>query len=229
MSLKEIMHNNLQKEKKKLKEMTFKKKCEYIWEYYKVHIIVTLIFILFSSSLGYSIYQNVKYDDILTSAIINNSMSDENRNYISNGFAEYYELDKESETLLFDDTFHIDLDTPNESTYASTQKFAAMVAAKSMDTTIADISFFENYADEGTFYDLSTLLPEDLYAELENYLYYTKDEEGKEKPFGLNLSSSHLVKGAGLYINPPILSVVINSKHPDVAIEFIKYAFNIPN
>ena len=210
MSLKEIMHNNLQKEKKKLKEMTFKKKCEYIWEYYKVHIIVTLIFILFSSSLGYSIYQNVKYDDILTSAIINNSMSDENRNYISNGFAEYYELDKESETILFDDTFHIDLDTPNESTYASTQKFAAMVAAKSMDTTIADISFFENYADEGTFYDLSTLLPEDLYAQVEDYLYYAKDEEGKEKPFGLNLSSSHLVKGAGLYIKPPILSVVIN-------------------
>lgn len=223
------LKDKLLEEKKKLKEMTFKGKFEYIWEYYKLHMIGTLIFILFAGSIGNSIYMNIKYEDILTCAIINNPISEEHRDYMPLGFAEYYGLDEESETLLFDDSFYIDLDTHSESVMASTQKYAAMVAAKSIDTTIADLSFFENHADEGTFYDLSTLLPEDLYAQVEEYIYYAKDEEGNEKPFGLNLSSSHFVKGAGLYLNPPILSVVINSQHPDVAIEFIKYAFDIAN
>lgn len=221
--------NKIQEEKTKLRELTFKKKFEYIWEYYKVHIVGTFLFLIFAGSLGNSVYQNIKYEDILSCAIVNNTLLEENRDYISDSFSEYYQLDEESETLIFDDSFHIDLDQPNESTYASTQKFAAMVAAKSIDTTIADISFFENHADEGVFYDLSTLLSEDLYIQIEDYLYYAKDEEGNEKPFGLNLSSSHLVKGAGLYIQPPILSVIINSQHPDVAIEFIQYAFNITN
>ena len=229
MSLKETMHISVQEERKKIKEMSLKERFEYIWEYYKIHIVGTIIFLLFASSLFNSIYQNVKYEDILSLAIVNNSLLEEKQDYMSNGFAEYYNLDEEKETLLFDDGFHIDLDKPNESTYASTQKFAAMVAAKSIDAAISDLTFFENYSDEGTFYDLSTLLPEDIYTQIEDSLYYAKDEQGNEKPFGLNLSSTHLVEGAGLYINPPILSIVINSQHPDVAIEFIKYAFNIAN
>lgn len=229
MSLKETMHNNVQKEKKKLKGMTFTKKVEYIWDYYKIHIISTLTFLLFAGSIGNSVYQNIKYEEILSCVIINNSLSEENRDYIYNGFSEFYGLDVESETLMFDDGMYINLDTPNESTYASTQKFAAMVAAKSIDTLITDPSVFDNYADEGTFYDLSTLLPKDLYTQVEDFLYYAKDEEGNEKPFGLNLSSSHLTKDAGLYIEPPILGVIINSQNTNVAIEFIKYFFTTTN
>ena len=37
----------------KLKEMSFSEKAEYIWEYYKVHIIITAFLIFFTISLNF--------------------------------------------------------------------------------------------------------------------------------------------------------------------------------
>lgn len=62
-------------EKKKLKQMTFPQKVEYIWAYYKLHMAIALAIILVIVFVGQLIYRS-QFDTVFYAAIINGSSGD---------------------------------------------------------------------------------------------------------------------------------------------------------
>ncbi len=214
----------------KLKEMTFSEKMEYIWEYYKVQIIITVALVFFSISMIKLVYNNIKYEEVFHCAIVNSLLSDTEEKYLQKGFGEYLEIDKEHDTLTFDSSYMFFWDdisySSSDVTYSSRMKVAAALGARNLDIFVADKTYIEAGAPESQFYDLSEVLPEDLYALVEDRLFYTKDEDGIERPFAIDIAGTHLDENV-FYQEPPYLAIVSNTLNLDSAIEFVKYAFEV--
>ena len=214
----------------KLKDMTFGEKLEYIWEYYKVHIIITALVIFFTVSIIKVVYNNIKYEEIFHCAVVNSIMSGSEEDYIREGFGEYLEIDEEHDLLTFDSSYMFLWDeisyNTSDVTYTSRMKVAAALGARTIDVFVADTTYIESGAPETQFHDLSEVLPADLYAVVEPNIIYAEDENGVSRPFAINISGTHLDKEV-FYQEPPCLAIVSNTQHLDAAIEFVKYAFEV--
>ena len=71
MQVSERLKKEAQTERQKLKEMSFRDKLWYIWEYYKFHILGVLIFLGILWVIGTSIYRST-YESELYCMYINN-------------------------------------------------------------------------------------------------------------------------------------------------------------
>lgn len=214
----------------------FKKKAQYIWDYYHKPFIVLVIIAAMVISAGVSIYNNLKYETVFYCSLINNVVTDEDTDLLETDFAAYYDLDTSCEKVVFDSTLRInyspeDLDT--EASYVSYQKFSAMISARIIDCTISDNSVTSVWAEGGTFYNLEELLPADVLSQISDHLvYYTmyedeNDTTGTYAPYAVDLSGTKWAKNSSIYLKQPLFSIVINAKYPDAAVAFIKYAFGL--
>lgn len=226
MSLKE----SAKTERKKFRELPgISKKIQYIWDYYRYWILGTVVAIAFCWSIGSSVYHNMKYTQIFYCAIFNNMLPDEILESMETGFADYYGLDPESETMHFDSTYILSDDDP-ESTYMTVQKIGAMVASKTVDVMIGDAFTLAQYASDGYFYNLKELLSPESYEALSEYMIeytYTENDVSVTSPCAIDLSQSELVKNGTIYVEEPIAGIVINSENPLVAAEYIEYIFGL--
>lgn len=225
MSIKE----QAKQERKKFREIQgFSKKAGYIWDYYRYLIFGIIIAAAFAVSIGNTIYRNIKYTQIFYCAIFNNYMTDDMLTGLQDGFEAYYELDPESETMYFDSSYMLsEKEEDFEAAYATVQKIGAMVAAKTVDVMMGDEYTLAQYAEQSYFYNLEEILPPDVLDAVSGYLLYYTGEEGLNLPYALDISSSRLVQDKIIYTTDPVLGIVVNSKHPEVAVEFIRYAFGL--
>lgn len=216
-------------ERQKFHELQgFQKKAGYLWDYYRFHFLGTVLAIAFIWSMGTTIYNNIRYTEIFYCAVINNYMTEETSTALHDSFAEYYGLDPESELMSFDAGFTISDKPENyEVAYASVQKLGAMMASKGIDCMIGDEAIIGSYAIDDCFYDLEALLPSDVFEAISDSICYYEGTDGVERAYVLDLSNTPLKESASLFVDPPLLGVVINSEFPDVAVEFIKYAFGL--
>lgn len=212
----------------KLKKMTFSQKISYIWEYYKLHIIITTAAILLLVSIGRVIYRNIKYESIFSCAMVNSLLSSSEENYIIEEFGNYINIDKEHETLTFDSgyIFMWNNSSYSDTNYTSRMKVASALAARNIDIFLADETYIVSAALETQLYDLSEVLPEDIYRQVEDYLFYTEGEDGEKHAYAVNLSTSPLTETV-LYQEPPYYAIVVNTQHFDTAIEFLKFALEL--
>lgn len=232
--IKKYFKNFFETEGKKLKEMTFGEKIKYIWEYYKIHIILTIVFIVLAISLGKLVYRNIKYDSIFHCAMVNNMLSIAQEEYIIEEFGNYLNIDKEHETLTFDSgyMFMWDNSSFSDTNYTSRMKVASALAAQVIDIFVADKTYIISAAPEAQLYDLKEVLPDDIYAAVEDKLFYTAGEDGVERAYAVDLSSSPYTyindsENGVLYQEPPYYAIVINTEHLDSAIEFLKFILEL--
>lgn len=222
--------NYFKTEGEKLKKMTFSEKLSYIWSYYKVHILITIGFIVLAVSLGKVIYRNIKYDSVFHCAMVNNMLSIAQEEYIIEEFGNYLNIDKEHETITFDSgyMFMWENSSFSDTNYTSRMKVASALAAQVIDIFVADKTYMISAAPEGQLYDLKEVLPADIYAAIEDKLFYTAGEDGVERAYAIDLSSSPYTykndrENGILYQEPPYYGIVINTEHLDSAIEFLKF------
>lgn len=210
-------------EKEKLKNMSSKEKLVYLWEYYRIHVAVTIGIIALLSYIIYSIIT----PNIVTrfyAAFIDCSVDAEVLEKYRNDFSEYLELNPNTETVNFNTSFYLSSD----SEYAMTMKQALVtyVSAQEIDVIIAPESQFSDYAYYGYFDKVSDQLPTDIYSNLTDYLYMSKTEENPvQYSYGIYLTETELFKPYQDASDPYVLGIVANSKHKENAIEFIRTLF----
>ena len=232
--IKKYFKNFFKTEGEKLKKMTFVEKIKYIWEYYKIHIILTVGFIVLVVSLSKVVYRNIKYDSVFHCAMVNNMLSSAQEEFIIKEFGNYINIDKEHETLTFDSgyMFMWDNSSFSDTNYTSRMKVASALAAQVIDIFVADKTYIISAAPEGQLYDLKEVLPADIYAAVEDKLFYTAGEDGVERAYAVDLSSSRYTyindpENGILYPEPPYYGIVINTEHLDTSIEFLKFILDL--
>ncbi|MHB8128691.1 MAG: hypothetical protein ACYDEX_06825 [Mobilitalea sp.] len=211
-------------EKEKLKDMSTRNKLSYLWEYYKIHALITIVVISVLSYIIHSVLTpNVETQ--LYAAMVNNTISPEILEEYQANFAKQLQLDPETESVELNTSFMVS--SNNEYSMSMKEVLGTYVAAQQVDIMIAPQSVFEGYAYYGFMEKLSDQLPTDVYSSLTDNFYITDLEDDTEKNvYGIFLTDTKLYKNNADNSDPYVLGIIANSKHKANAVEFIRYLFN---
>ncbi len=225
------LKDTLREERTKLKDMRFKDRLWYIWEYYKIPIAGVVIVLFLIYSIGTAIYNN-RFDTALSCIILNSRPAGETNtvnDYFDQGFRQYLGLDKNSKfDVDYSMSLSFDESSMNEFTYAELAKITAMVSSKELDVMIGKKDTIDHYGAMGGFADLKTLLPDDVYDKVKDNIYtVTNQETGETAACGLFIGGTDFSEKTGLLLNEPILTVMSNSTHTDTCVELIRYIFGL--
>lgn len=229
---------------KHLKHLHGKQKIQYIWDYYKLPIVICLIFLYI---IGYMVYGHIsRKETLLYTGIVNVSTGKQLTGKLSSGFINYTNASRK-DLKLYTGLYLTDApDDPNhEYTYASRIKIVASIDDEKLDVVIMNKEAFDAFSqngylsnmeellldmDSGNFTDLkpylvtNTVILEDNADDmlLDESLSYEAVTE--EYPAGLLISQKGLFKEAG-FEDDVYLGVIKNSPRTDMAAEYINYLY----
>lgn len=209
--------------KQKLKDMNTKQKFEFIWDYYRFHIIGTIIIIAIVTSFTIDIIKSK--ETILNITALGEYMDMDRKEILENKVnAELIKDEQNKKQILFDFLVK-QKDMRDEYSMASVQKLQASIAAKDVDVLILDKSDFEIYASQGTFMKLSQLsnFAQLNIPEKDLVKYQAKDIDSKEEIYGINAESLPVLKELKYNSKDKILCVVVNTQRLDKVSEFLNW------
>ena len=170
----EKLKSEIQNEKKKLSRMTFGQKAEYIFEYYKFPIIVTLVVIILVVSVLRTLINNKPLG--FYAMFLNGSGQEMSigADELEKRFSEYAAIDGGKEKVVIDTTASFNPNVNSQYTMAQNAKITALFASHDLDAMIIDPGVFTYYALSGAFEDLRDVLSEEEFQRYkeENKIYY---------------------------------------------------------
>lgn len=231
-------------ELEKLKTLHGLQKIRYIWDYYKLPIVVLCILLYI---LGYSLYGHFTHKEtILYTALVNVSASDSLTEQLSTGFLDSLDQDTSKTTMQLYTGLYLTDDETNpyhEYTYASRMKILASIDGKQLDVVLMNKEAFDAFSQNGYLCDLEELLSSedvDLYNRLKPHLVtntvilednstdlqldpsITYQAVTEEHPFGLDLSQTSMISDAG-FSDIVYLGIIANSPRTEEAIDYVRY------
>lgn len=217
-----------QTEKEKLRNMSFHEKLTYFNNYYKNKVLFTIAILTFIIALFYNIFAP-KTNTVLYTAIINNTIGEEEIINLKDQFADVLSTNPKKEKIVIDTSLAFnDKNIDQSYAMASQQKLTAQLGVSEIDVIIAPESIFYKYAKEGLFVKLSDQFTTEMFTYFTDSYYLSKPEETDiEGAYGIYLEDSSIYKNSKVSGDRPVLGIVANSKHKENAVEFIKYIFNL--
>ena len=183
------------------------KKIEYILDYYKLPIVLSIIIIYIFCSLSYKLI--TKKNTLLSVAAINIEISNEN----IPKFSYDYLLNRNFSSKKYNINFYNNLiseGNPNygasyEYAYASSMKLLALMSDKTLDIVLMDEKAYQTFSNNEYLYNL----------------------------YDLNLSENTTNKQDAILISSPHFSdeiyigIIQNSRHLEEAVQYINYLINV--
>ena len=224
------LSDEIKTQNKKLKAMTWPQKKEYIWEYYKIHIVGGLIAIACIICIVLMFMSN-NYKTVFSLVVVDGNMTgfSDNNDIITTDFSKYLGIDGKRKRVIIDSNFSLIQQSGDEDSYYSTQKIVTMATAKSIDGYMCDYNYVSFYSSDDDLFlmDLSKLLTADELSKLSDYLVYFTATDGTKTPVAVDLTSTHIKTGTDLTMKRPCYGIVTTSPHVDAAVKFIRYAFGL--
>ncbi|SFG05546.1 hypothetical protein SAMN05216356_1011 [Oribacterium sp. WCC10] len=158
---------------KKLGSMSFGKKIEYIFDYYKFHIIGVVVALVLIFSVVGTLLNNkpLGFYAMLLNAQGSGFSTEEK--VLEARFADMAGIDG-SEKVVIDTTATYNPNVNSQFNMAENAKITALFASHDLDALVIDPGVFTYYALNGAFTDLREVLSEDEFGkyESENRIYY---------------------------------------------------------
>lgn len=229
----------------RVKDIHGKAKIGYIWEYYRIPIVIVCIFLYIA---GYMIYGRMTHKDtVLYTALINVSAGDTFKEKLSTDFLDYLEANAKKEKVELYDGLYLTEDESDADygyVYASNTKITASIASECLDVVLMDQNAFDILAKKGYLCNIEQLLlentPPGLYEELQSSLVtntviiednsldagldpsvvYTAVTD--EFPMAVDISGSPLILKEG-FDGALYVGIIANAPHTDTAAEYLRY------
>lgn len=236
------LKDEISRETVKLKDMPPKKKAEYIWEYYKFHILGSIAAVILICIFIRDWRENRKpvYLDMI---VINSDIAYSDTNYIHDDFIKYAGIDTGVYNLAIDTGFIISESQMDQMSLANTEKLMAMFASGSIDMMLGPDSLIDEYGALNSYMDIKNVLTPKMQSLLEENgyeLYYTTvyEEDANENPVpgptypaGVYLDNSDYLNRlgvAGAYATQkeagkrPVIAFAYSADHIENAIQMLE-------
>lgn len=219
------IHDEIKEQNAKLKNAPFKEKLEYFKDYYLKVAIVIIAAIVIVIGIAHSIITSPS--DTAFAAYLFNSTGDTYDTELLDSFVEHEGIDTKKHYTYLDCSFRYAPEAADNYTYMSIEKCMAVISSKQLDVMIGDQSSFEYYASNECFYDITTVLPEDLMDKFKDKLVYcTVTETGETYPCGIYVDDAPKLNKYHYYDGvEPIMSFLANSQNIDTAIDFLRFIY----
>ncbi len=210
------------REYSKLKQLTWKQRFGYIWDYYKPFM-AAIIGIIVVINIGYTMFKNLHTDTILSVYFVNSlyAMTDEEE--LGDQYIDYIGGLEKNQDFVLDLSVSVSADDSSEYSYANQIKFSTLSAAGSIDVCLMDPEDFDSYSDLGFYGDLREALSDEELDKWSDLLIYTKDEEGEEYPCGIDLSESSILLEYNLYPQGVCGGISVNGNKSEDSAPFFEW------
>lgn len=245
--------DEIREQTKKFKDMTPKEKAGYIWDYYKVPIIVVVVLLIGGAILISDVRNNMK-PTYIEVAMINTNFAIDPSNTLEDDFVRCANVDTVNNKVFFEVDYNFPDDYFDTTAMAYQQRLVSQYSANELDVVIGPVKPMVTAADCGGYADLMEILPRELIDDLtergyEFFTYngrrYTDEEKtymsaedleeiNNFKPYiaGIYLDNCSYLNNQGEYgaydlatneDERPILTIPVTTQRLDHAIEFIKF------
>jgi len=223
--VREFLKNFFAPEQAKLKDMTFKEKAGYIWEYYKIPIIATIAVVLIVYSLINTIWIHPPKKSYLTMAFYSSYVDDATLSSLSGQLGDALMTPEE---LLTYEVTGIDFNInsgDSQMDMANTEKFMAMIAAHEIDLIIFSKTDLEAMAAQETLAPIKDYLPDSLPSGISDKLAAAPDVNGVQTDFAIQLDGSKFFESNGFSTDGLYMAVIVNTSNQDNVKNAIAYIF----
>ena len=212
------------KYKVNFKTLFTKEKVEYIWGYYRWHI---LAFICGIAVIVSAVRQTVTYREPLLSVIMLNSYSSM-ADTTGSGFKEFfeaygYESFEGALELKKDLYFHGEGET-NYEDYQNYEILLALLMAGDFELFFGAGDVYLEFVNQGYFVDLSELLSKHLLECYEGNLIYS-DDMGESQPYpcAIKLSGNEWLSENNYYCDECYFGILRQANTPEIVAEFAEF------
>lgn len=187
------------REKAKLKEMNWKQKIGYIWDYYKFIFVIIIGVLLLCSIIRTSIH-NMGIEQVIQAAFLNCDYLGGDALNLGRGFEDYLGGLEDDQELDLDYSLSVDFDSMDTATTAATIKIMAYMSDGTLDCMIMPENVYLHYLENGAFQALDQVLSREELKEWEEYLDTERTpEEGAEGIYGIRVDKAEKLEESGLY------------------------------
>lgn len=223
------MSDEIRQENQKMKDMTFKGKCGYIWDYYKVPIIAGIIIIILGTIFVRDFIEGRK-PEYISAEMVNTVFYYDETPTILEDFINYAQIDTKEYNIGIETTGQIDPEGYDQGTIAMREKLMAYYSSHSMNVLIAPEEVVKLYDELGAHEDITGIFTQDeidSYVERGYDIYYA-NEEGKIYPAGFYIGNSEYLKnqcsrGAYLEEQKPVFTFPVGLEEHEHAKEFLEF------
>lgn len=216
-------HSTLLEKSPTFKDLSFKDKLNYIWDYYKWWFIGGIAIIIFLSATIPTIIENQK-ENVLYTVFLNSNIVNTDSTSIMEDYIDAAGIDMDNKRYTLDCSIYIDRKHASTADMQSSQKLTALFSSKTIDVIISDKDNFDFCSSQGAYKDLRELLPKEFCEKYKDYFVEAPNPEtGEMTAYGLSLDNSQVLLKEKAFGFEPILSVCLTTEQQDNAISFIKY------
>lgn len=217
----------------------------YIWDYYKLPIVIACILLYIA---GYSVYRHFTHKDVfLYTALVNVAAGENLTAKLNDGFLATEQVDTSKNELRFYSDWYLTDDPASEYheyTYATRMKVLAAIDGEQLDVVLMNQEAFDAFAQNGYLCNLEELLKQEdaeLYSALQPYLITNMEvlednaqdvvldpsleyvSETTEYPMAVDLNEcSPAIREAGFEASV-YLGIIGNTPRTDTALEYLRY------
>jgi len=201
-----------------LKNMTRKEKIEYIWDYYKIHIIGGIFYIIILVSFIHGQVTKVDYVANLTilTPVGDNIKLEEAQKELTNVVVK--DGDKKKQVLID----YIPIINPENPEPQMLQKFTVKMAAKEIDVIVLDKEIFDSLMKQGVFMDLSKVKEIDIQNIKADKIEGTSSD-GKDGIYGISAEGNSILEGMKVDTKNKVIAIMEGTERENTAVSIFKW------
>jgi hypothetical protein len=196
-----------------LKSMSRKEKIEYIWDYYKLHIISVIVVIAVIASFIHG--QLTKIDYVVNVTIIGNAISESKKEEAEKKFTSLVIKEGEQRKQALIDVIATD---KSELSYEMMQKFVVRIAAGEIDVVILDKGFFDSFVKQDMFIPLESISQINL-SDIKQSKIEASGSTNNKAVYAIGVEGNKELEAMGYDTKNKVLGIMASSKNKDNGIK----------
>jgi len=208
-----------------LSSMSKKKKAEYIWEYYKLHIIAVFVIIFIVASFIHG--QITKVDYVFNLTLIGNNVDDNKKTEVAKQLTNFVIKNGEQKKQAIIDVIPLEGSSKANASMSSisTQKFIANISVGGIDVIILDKAMFQSFATKGMFLRLDNISQLSL-ASIKNEKLQAIGDDKVKAVYAINADNIKILKDMGFDTDNMVIGIISTCKQKDKAALVLKWLLN---
>ena len=209
----------------KLKPMTFQDKMVYIWEYYKLHIIIGAVLIASTISIATTVHKARAGGEVVFGvAIVNDMNGNDAADQLAMEFGDYLGLVYGDQCVQANGGYSVG-NTGMD--YFEVASILMMVDAGAGNVDVAicqenTLKYFDT-VDDVIWMDLNDIIGEDRVAELGDLIFYYKSPEGEDFPCGIYIKHHPVLAAHESTLKEPMIVFPAAAQHVEYMDDFVNY------
>lgn len=209
-------------------------KLEYLWDYYKFHLLTALFILFLIIGAIFYLRQDAK-PDILNGYLLNSNWGDDKAQELLQDFADANGYDLEKGNAYFNSSVYIDVQLKDQMSSVAYTKVMSDLDMKRTDFYFCNQEMFDYFGEKEAFLNLETALSEDTLNKYQDRLITTTtyNEDGsvaETYAAGIDISDSPVLTAMQqerqIYEDGKIIfSIPYNTTRLDTSLEFLEFLF----